>query len=106
MLNFTLLLCIIIHNISCVWFYSAKSNNFSYDTWVVQSNLLDSSTGTQYLASVYWTFMTLSTVGYGDINPNTSAERLISMFVMVFGVTFFSLAVGSLSSVISTINTK
>jgi hypothetical protein len=28
------------------------------------------------------------------------------MSVMVFGVTFFSLAVGSLSSLISTMNTK
>eukprot|EP00359_Climacostomum_virens_P000024 CAMPEP_0204896630 /NCGR_PEP_ID=MMETSP1397-20131031/275_1 /ASSEMBLY_ACC=CAM_ASM_000891 /TAXON_ID=49980 /ORGANISM="Climacostomum Climacostomum virens, Strain Stock W-24" /LENGTH=636 /DNA_ID=CAMNT_0052064271 /DNA_START=244 /DNA_END=2154 /DNA_ORIENTATION=+ len=105
-MTFTILMMIVIHNISCFWYYSAKVDGFNPDTWVVRNHLTEEDTGTLYLACLYWTFMTLSTVGYGDIYPYTDFERLISMFVMAFGLTFFSFTVGSLASLLSSLNSK
>jgi hypothetical protein len=47
--------------------------------------MVDASPGEQYLASIYWVFQTLTTVGYGDIPAITTSERLISCFIMVLG---------------------
>ena len=35
--------------------------------------------GSLYIASVYWAVATLSTLGYGDVVPETNAERLYSV---------------------------
>jgi voltage-gated potassium channel len=35
--------------------------------------------------SIYWAIVTLTTVGYGDISPNTSFGQFIAAFVMILG---------------------
>jgi voltage-gated potassium channel len=40
--------------------------------------------------AVWWTLVTVATVGYGDKYPVTSAGRVIGGFVMVVGVGLFS----------------
>jgi len=37
---------------------------------------------------------TTATVGYGDISPTTSAERIFSMMLMFIGVVSFSFLAG------------
>jgi hypothetical protein len=49
---------------------------------------------------------TLATVGYGDIHAKTSSEMIISILLMIFGVGFYSVTIGILSSVMSFIDTK
>ncbi len=39
---------------------------------------------TLYIASLYWTFATLSTLGYGDIVGFTTEEYIYTMLVEVF----------------------
>jgi len=60
----------------------------------------------QYMAALYWTYTTMSTVGYGDIYAGTDLERVQSILVMVFGVCFFSFTIGSISSFFSRIDNK
>lgn len=45
----------------------------------------DVNPGTQYIAAWYWAIMTMSSVGFGDILPQTDAERLVAAFVMLMG---------------------
>ena len=47
-----------------------------------------------YFDSLYFTITTLTTVGYGDLTPQTFYGRLFTMFYMVFGI---SIALYSLS---------
>jgi voltage-gated potassium channel Kch len=63
--------------------------------------LVDSDAFTQYLASIYWTFETLTTVGYGDITPGTSSERVLTVIWMLVGVAFYSFTIGNLSSILA-----
>jgi hypothetical protein len=95
-----------IHIIACVWYYTAKLDGFSPDTWVVRSGYIDKSIGEKYLIGVYWAFTTLSTVGYGDISASTVPEIIITIIWMIFGIWFFSFVVGSLSSMLSSEITK
>jgi voltage-gated potassium channel len=51
-----------------------------------------------YWDSVWWAVVTLTTVGYGDIVPKTSAGRLTGVAIMVTGVAVLGVLAGSLSS--------
>jgi hypothetical protein len=42
----------------------------------------------------------LSTVGFGDFNPKSNAERLYTGFAMLFGVAIFSSIMGNFIGII------
>jgi voltage-gated potassium channel len=47
--------------------------------------------------AVWWSFVTIATVGYGDRFPVTTAGRSIAILVMVVGVSVFSVLTGFLA---------
>lgn len=53
-----------------------------------------------YMVAFYWTVTTLSTVGYGDISGTNAPEMLFCSLAMFVGVMAFSVASGSLASII------
>ena len=53
--------------------------------------------------SIYWAITTLSTVGYGDITPVTTAGRFLSSFIMLLGYTLIAVPGGIVTA--SFINT-
>jgi voltage-gated potassium channel len=48
--------------------------------------------------SLWWAIVTLTTVGYGDIVPETTAGRVIGVMIMVTGVGVLGVLAGSLAS--------
>ncbi|MDX8406043.1 MAG: ion channel [Mariprofundus sp.] len=46
---------------------------------------------------LWWAFVTLTTVGYGDIVPLTSAGRLVAVMTMVLGIVVYSLIIANLT---------
>lgn len=79
LMTFFLAVIICIHVMSCIWFFSAKLQGFAPETWVVRHGYMDDDTSSQYLASAYWAFTTLTTVGYGDIHAYTNFEMMLSI---------------------------
>ncbi|WP_430813504.1 cyclic nucleotide-binding domain-containing protein [Carboxylicivirga sp. RSCT41] len=51
-----------------------------------------------YINSVYWTITTVTTVGYGDITPETNAQKLYAIFVQLLGYGVFTYMIGSVAS--------
>lgn len=43
----------------------------------------------KWLDSLYFTVVTLATVGYGDITPKTDAGKLFTIFYIIIGITIF-----------------
>mmetsp|Transcript_28857 Transcript_28857/g.51417 ORF Transcript_28857/g.51417 Transcript_28857/m.51417 type:complete len:601 (+) Transcript_28857:635-2437(+) len=97
---------LITHFTACMWYYSARLDDFSPDTWVVRAGLVNDSKSKLYLTSLYWALATLTTVGFGDINAFTVGEKVICMLWMMFGVGFYSFTVGTVTSVLSSIDAK
>jgi len=60
----------------------------------------------QYVMSLYFIVTTISTVGFGDISGTTMVERIVVIFLMLFGVTFFTFMSGALASIISNYDTS
>ena len=48
--------------------------------------------------ALWWDFVTITTVGYGDRFPTTNAGRIVGIFVMIAGVGLFSTLSGFLAN--------
>ncbi len=50
------------------------------------------------LDGIWWAWVTVTTVGYGDIVPSTSAGRLFASFLILMGIGLVSLLTASISA--------
>lgn len=48
--------------------------------------------------SIYWTIVTLTTVGYGDISPQTPLGQFIASFVMILGYGIIAVPTGIMTA--------
>lgn len=91
------------HVVSCIWIMCAKFQDYE-GTWMEgqpgDTMYKDMSNSDQYLAAMYFSFTTITTVGYGDILGNSSLEKVICIFIMFIGVIFFTLGSGALASIL------
>ena len=47
------------------------------------------------IAITYFSFTTLTTVGFGDMHPRNDPERALTAFFLLFGVAIFSIVMGN-----------
>jgi hypothetical protein len=102
--SISILLCV--HIFACFWYYIAKIEDCNPNTWVGSLSLQDQGNMFLYITSVYWAITTLCTVGYGDIHAVSTLEKLFSICWMVFAIYVLSFVIGSLSSMLNSIDTK
>ncbi len=43
---------------------------------------------TKYITALYFTFSSLTSIGFGNVSPNTNAEKCFSIVVMLVGCKF------------------
>lgn len=87
----------IAHVFACFWHYIAidsyvttGSSSKPESTWLKKFDYSHASLRAQYVASLYFVIVTLSTVGYGDIYPTNDFERIYAMIMMIVGAVFFA----------------
>jgi hyperpolarization activated cyclic nucleotide-gated potassium channel 2 len=93
----------IAHWIGC-FFFAVSYMNISTDpnNWIVEKGLADGDVWQdQYLTSIYWAFMTMTTVGYGDVFPYSSSEKLYTIFSMIVACGVFAWIMGSIGSFVN-----
>lgn len=56
--------------------------------------------GARYARAIYWAFITMSGVGYGDVTPVSIGEAMYVSVAAAVGTSFFLLTVGSVTSLI------
>lgn len=56
---------------------------------------------TPWLTSFYWAITTMSTIGYGDISPQTDPERIVGIILMITGCGFFAGLTGKITALLT-----
>lgn len=86
------------HIFSCVFAYLAFSDDDQIALAIDSRVLQDGRLGTKYIASFYWSIMTMTTVGYGDIAVKTNIGRLFSLCAMAVGAGVFAYGITNVVS--------
>lgn len=63
-----------------------------------------SPTGLDNFSAFYFSFITLCTVGYGDITPASNGARMLAVMEAIFGLFYMAVIISRLVSVYSTSN--
>lgn len=56
------------------------------------------STVNSFLDAIWWAFVTVTTVGYGDVSPKTTIGRLIACVLMLLGIGLISMLTGTIAT--------
>jgi Cyclic nucleotide-binding domain/Ion channel len=81
---------ILVHIIACGWIALGSGSSGP-----------DADPIAQYIKAIYWSFTTLTTVGYGDIVAKTNMQMLYAASIQVIGVGVFGYILSNVASLIS-----
>lgn len=56
--------------------------------------------------SIYWAIVTLTTVGYGDISPQTNMGQMLAAFIMILGYSIIAVPTGIVTVELSHFSSK
>ncbi len=92
------------HWVACIWFLTAYVNRFPTNSWAVRARIESADSFLQYLRSLYWAIVTMTTVGCGVITPLRNTEYILTIFVILLGVSTYTFMIGNIASLISKID--
>ncbi|CDQ57751.1 unnamed protein product [Oncorhynchus mykiss] len=113
-----LLMCIfalIAHWLACIWYAIGNvekpylEHNIGWlDNLGVsigkRYNFSDPNSGPsikdKYVTALYFTFSSLTSVGFGNVSPNTNSEKIFSICVMLIGSLMYASIFGNVSAII------
>ncbi|XP_053718415.1 potassium voltage-gated channel subfamily H member 8 [Synchiropus splendidus] len=115
------------HWMACIWYIIGKmemeANSYNWDIgWLHElgkrlespyytiGSLNGTSSGPSirsvYVASLYFTLSSLTSVGFGNVSANTDAEKIFSICVMLIGALMHALVFGNVTAIIQRIYSR
>eukprot|EP01041_Mallomonas_annulata_P008584 gene8584-17711_t len=94
------LLYLVAHFVACIFYWIVTLADTDTYTWAdAYYQIRYSSIWVKYQTSLYWSFTTLTTVGYGDVVPVTLNERIYVSMILLLGAALFGYTVGTIGQV-------
>ncbi|XP_031732633.1 potassium voltage-gated channel subfamily H member 2 [Anarrhichthys ocellatus] len=110
-----LLMCtfaLIAHWLACIWYAIGSVERNGAIGWLhtlgdqlgktYNSSIIGSgpSIKDKYVTALYFTFSSLTSVGFGNVSPNTNSEKIFSICVMLIGSLMYASIFGNVSAII------
>jgi len=103
LVKFLITITFIIHLMTCGLVFIETiylDDNGDTLTWQDVNEIRDESSFNRYIWAMYWSTMTVSTIGYGDVSLSTQYERIYASICMMIGATAYAFIVGQLCNLI------
>ncbi|CAD8126253.1 unnamed protein product [Paramecium sonneborni] len=99
MISFMILVA---HFSACIWHIIGQWGewgNYEGKTWLKIANLQNESWLDRYVVSFYWSIVTMTTIGYGDITPVNLTERIFVIFMTMISSATFAYTVNNIGGI-------
>jgi CRP-like cAMP-binding protein len=95
------------HMAGCFYFFLSYAEGLPADNeWIPPHHIRQQTIFAQYVHAVYWGFAAMTGNGSGVETPQTTAEHLFTLVVLLVGVSTYATLIGNLSSIIQQMNSK
>ncbi|XP_027355749.1 potassium channel AKT1-like [Abrus precatorius] len=89
-----------LHFAACFYYFLA-ANHEKKSTWLsLVSDDSQKDLWSLYVTSMYWSIVTLSTVGYGDLHPVNTREMVFDILYMLFNLGLTSYLIGNMTNLV------
>ncbi|KAL4505463.1 hypothetical protein ABPG72_002525 [Tetrahymena utriculariae] len=107
LLKLECLILIIAHIASCIFIRIALSEQLNgKDNWLDHYSFENYSFSDQYLISIYFMIITMTTTGYGDIAPFTQYERVFILIIALVSQNVVGYSISTISDIVKTQSAK
>lgn len=90
------------HWLACTFYFIGDFEaGVEPSSWTIQSGLQDQTAKAKYIASLYWAFSTMATVGYGDLIAVTNNEKIFIIIGMIISCGMFSYSIGAIGTIVN-----
>ena len=91
-----------VHSAGCFYYWLAAHHKSPDHTWIgtVVEDFKHRSVWLGYTYSIYWSIVTLTTVGYGDLHAVNTGEKLFNMIYMLFNIGLTAYIIGNMTNLI------
>lgn len=91
-----------VHCAGCFNYLIADRYPNPKQTWIgaVYPNFKEESLWDRYVTSMYWSIVTLTTTGYGDLHAENTREMLFDIFYMLFNLGLTSYLIGNMTNLV------
>ncbi|XP_061357774.1 potassium channel KAT3-like [Gastrolobium bilobum] len=91
-----------VHCAGCFNYLIADRYPDSKRTWIGSAypNFKELSLWNRYVTSIYWSIVTLTTTGYGDLHAENTREMLFDIFYMLFNLGLTSYIIGNMTNLV------
>ncbi|XP_065053048.1 potassium voltage-gated channel subfamily H member 6-like isoform X3 [Rhopilema esculentum] len=105
---------LVAHWLACIWYAigDMEKPEFKMNGWLailardtnMPYNTSDPLSGpdlkTKYITALYFTLSSLTSVGFGNISPNTNGEKLFTIVIMLVGALMYAVIFGNVTAII------
>lgn len=91
-----------VHCAGCFNYLIADRYPDSKRTWIgaVYPNFKEESLWDRYITAIYWSIVTLTTTGYGDLHAENTREMLFDIAYMLFNLGLTSYIIGNMTNLV------